>query len=328
MWYNVGLPIWTDPKKMKKSKLSEYENNFVFQKVFYDLLQDALHRYDIEGLPDTISKRVVLQSLLWNGTCYFFNKGGAWLALPGMPDGAGINLNGDFAGAYVYGANGFNKKIDLVIPGADNSRLLAKTNSGMTYKEGSGVMVRETEQMFPFINTVTYYAACIADTMRTLDVCRKNAKRPYIITCEESVVNSVREYFNKRDNNEDYIISSGVFPADKIKIDPLQNNPDFTHSASELIDWYTEKFREECGIDGIGPQIDKKGENLISDEVHANDQYVSTKIDNILTSLNTGFNILNQISGLSVKAVPRATDTAEGQKKGEEGDDGRLQDVK
>lgn len=113
MWFQDNLNIWVDPSKMKRSKLSEFENNFVFQNVFYTFLSDALNRYDIEGLPPTCSKRVILQSLLWNGTVFFFKFNGSWLALPGLPDGSGLNLYADYGGAYVYSANGYNKKIAL-----------------------------------------------------------------------------------------------------------------------------------------------------------------------------------------------------------------------
>ena len=304
MWYN-NFNIWVNPQNVKKSKLAEYENNIVFQNVFNTLLGDALNRYELQGAPDTISKRVVMQSLIWNASVVFFKKGEAVLALPGMPDGSGINMNGDFAGAYVYGQNGYNEKINLIIPGGDTSSLLEQTNSGITYKDGTGVLVRENLQMFPFLNTLVYYAYCIADTMRTLDVCRKNAKRPYIISAEQSVVESIKKYFDHRDNNEDYIVSTGVFPADKVHIEPLQNNPDFTHSASELIDWYTQRFREECGIKNLGAQVDKKGENLQSAEVTYNDEYTSGKVVQWLKCLNEGLDLANKTFGTNMKFVKR-----------------------
>lgn len=320
MWYN-DFNIWLNPQNIKKSKLASYENNFVFQNVFNSLLGDALHRYDLEGAPDTVSKRVVMQSLLWNASFFVFKKNNAIFALPGVPDGSGINLNGDFAGAYVYGQNGYNEKINLVIPGGDTTSLLEQTNSGITYKEGTGVLIRENPQMYPFINILIYYASCIADTMRTLDVCRKNAKRPYIISAEQSVVESIKKYFDKRDANEDYIISTGVFPADKVHIEPLQNNPDFTHSASELIDWYTQRFREECGIKNLGAQVDKKGENLQSAEITYNDEYTNNKVVQWLKCLNEGLSLANEAFGTNMKFVAR--ESLE-EKTEEEGDDGRI----
>lgn len=330
MWYN-DFNIWLNPQNIKKSKLAEYENDFVFQNVFNGLLDDALHRYELQGAPDTISKRVVMQSLLWNASVFFFKKHGAILALPGMPDGSGITLNGDFAGAYVYGQNGYNEKINLIIPGGDITSLLEQTNSGTTYKSGTGVLVRENFQMYPFISTLIYYAHCIADTMRTLDVCRKNAKRPYIISAEQSVVESIKKYFDKRDANEDYIISTGVFPADKVHIEPLQNNPDFTHSASELIDWYTQRFREECGIKNLGSQVDKKGENLQSAEITYNDEYTNGKVLKWLDCLNEGLGLVNESFGTSMKFVARTRlkeDIKQTEEKTQEGaNDGRLSDT-
>lgn len=304
MWYN-DYNTWIDPKTIKKSKLAKYENDVVFQNTFNSLLGDALSRYELEGAPDTISRRTVMQALLWNATVFFFEKGNSLFALPGMPDGSGINVNGDFAGAYVYGQNGFNEKINLIIPGADDSDLLLKTSSGVSYKDGTGVMIRENDQMFPFLNILIKYSFWIADTMRTLDVCRQNAKRPYIISAEQSVVESIKKYFEHRDNNEDYIISTGIFPADKVHIEPLQNNPDFTHSASELIDWYTQRFREECGIKNLGAQVDKKGENLQTAEITYNDEYTQGKIKQCLQCLNEGMDLVNKSFGTSMRFVER-----------------------
>lgn len=326
MWFD-NFNIWINPGTVKKSKLAEYENNYVFQNVFNTLLIDAMNRYELEGAPSTVSPRVVMQSLLWNASVFFFKKNDAILALPGLPDGSGINLNGDFAGAYVYGQNGYNEKINLIIPGADETRLLTKTNSGTRYKDGTGVLVRENAQMYPFLNTLIYYAYCISDTMRTLDVCRKNAKRPYIISAEQSILESVKKYFEQRDNNMDYIVSTGIFPADKIKIDPLQNNPDFTHSASELIDWYTQRFREECGIKNLGAQVDKKGENLQTAEITYNDEYTEGKIGQALKCLNEGIELANNSFGTNMRFVVRKDKEKKQEEKKEEQEDGNVSDA-
>lgn len=301
-WYNNIFNIWLNPKDTTLKKLAKWKNNFVFQNEFTKLTQDALNRYKINNTPDTVSDRVVLQSLLFYGYVFFFKKNGNLLALPGLPDGSGINPYGDFAGAYVYGANGYNERITLKMPGADDSAFLAKTIEGTTYRDGIGIMVRENPMMYPFINWTYYFADCIADTMRTIDVCRQNIKRPFIITAEESVVPTVKKYFENVADNVNYIVSSGVFPADKITVQPFDSNPEYVKTASSLVDWYEQKYREYCGVENMGGNIDKKGENLVTAEVTANDQYTHQSVDQVLEYINKGLEEVNKAFGTDMKA--------------------------
>ena len=302
MWFSPYLNIYVDSKSSTAKKIAKYKNELSYQRQFVKNMTDALHRYDIENVPDTCSKRVIMQSLLWHGSVFFIKKSDNIIALPGFPDGSGMNLNGDFNGAHVYGCNGYNERVSVIMPGANQSYLLKKTINGSSYVDGTAVLVRENEVMYPFINNVEFFASAISDTMRTLDVSRENMKRPFIISCQEEVIPTVKSYFNHAENNENFIISSGIFPADKISVIPFDRNPDYLKSASELIDWYEHKFRELCGIDNTS-QIDKKGENLVSAEVNINEEQTNLSIDKTIDCLNDGLAIANKAFGLNMKAV-------------------------
>ena len=306
MWFTPYLNIYVDSKSSTSRKIAKYKNETSYQRQFVKLMTDALHRYDIQGLPDTCSKRVIMQSLLWHGSVFFIKKSDNIIALPGFPDGSGMNLNGDFNGAHIYGCNGFNERVSVIMKGADQTPLLKRTINGMTYADGTAVLVRENEVMYPFINNVEFFASAISDTMRTLDVSRENMKRPFIISCQEEVIPTVKAYFNRAENNENFIISSGIFPADKISVIPFDRNPDYLKSASELIDWYEHKFREICGIANTS-QIDKKGENLVSDEVTINEEQTNLSIDKTIECLNSGLNLVNKAFCLNLKAVKYQT---------------------
>lgn len=311
MWYNNIFRIWMNPKDGTLKKLAKWKNNFVFRNEFTKFTQDALNRYKITGAPDTVSTRVVLESMLMYGYVFFYKKNGNVIALPGMPDGSGINVYGDFSGAYVYGCNGYNERISIKMPGADESAFLKKTISGTTYKDGVGVMVRENPMMYPFINHTYYFSECIADTLRTIDVCRQNIKRPYIITAEESVVPTVKKYFEDVSDNMDYIVSTGVFPADKVVVQGFETSPDYVKVATALVDWYEQKYRDYCGFKNQGGNIDKKGENLISSEVTQNDEYTHQNVDQLLEYINKGLDEVNEAFGTSIKAEAYEDDRAE-----------------
>ena len=171
--------------------------------------------------------------------------------------------------------------------------------------------VWENQMRFPFIHTVTQYSEAVSDSMRTLDVVRQNLKHPYIIVADETVVPSIKEFFKKRDENLDYIIDSGVFPVDKIKILPLDAaNTAQAKDVTELIEWYESKFRELCGIRS-NSQTDKKGENLISDEVHINDDYEDLQVDRLIPYMQKQLDYVNKFYGTDIKVVSRKEQTNE-----------------
>ena len=303
MWYDSNFCIYLyagDIGKLSKKKLATMKNQIQFINTFNIKVQDAIGRYKFNGLPDTVSERVVKQSLLWYGSVCFFEKDGSLMALPCAPNGAGFNVYGDVGSVWVYSRNGvFNKSVDTYIHGSDELAFLKKTSGTAPSSRLKGVVVWENETRYPFINQTIFFSEAISDSMRTLDVCRKNIKNPYVVVAEESVVPTVQEYFKKRDNNEEYIVSSGIFPADKVKVLPLVTNSDNLNSITALIEWYESKYRELCGIDN-NAQIDKKGENLIQAEVSINDEYTSLKVDNVVKYIQEGLDDVNKIFNTNI----------------------------
>lgn len=318
--------------KASARKLAKMKNAVVWQNVFAQLLQDGLNRYHLEGAPETISERVFLQSLLWYGSVGIFEKEGGLMALPCVPSGAGWNVYGDPAEGWLFSNIGqLNEKCDLYLPGSDEIAFLKKTNGVKGAAKLKGVFVRENALCYPFVNHVMYYADAIADTMRTLDVVRQNIKQPYIIVAEESIVNSVKNFFTQRNENMEYIISSGIFPADKIQLLPFVTNSDNLKDTTALIDWYFNKFKELCGIDNNG-NIDKKGENLVIREISVNEEYTDSGVDKCLEYIQKGLDDVNKLYGTNIR-IERNNDKGnlEGgtkdEKEDSKNDDGRNEDI-
>lgn len=295
-----SIPIDLNGQKNKR-KMAKFKNLQSFQMVFNRLANDALKRYDFEGLPETISKRVILQALLWHAGVCFFEKGGSLFALPAVPSGE-YNVYGEPGTAEVFSINGaFNEAVSLYIHGSDENAFLAKTD-GIKYGKGKGVMVWENEQRFPFINSVMYYAFAISDAMRTLDVVKQNLKQPNVIAAEESVVPTVKQYLKDREDNVDSVISSGVFDPKKVSIMPFDVNGTSLNDITSLIEWYENKFRELCGVDN-NSQMDKKGENLIQAEVSVNDEYTDNNTIKATDVIQRGLDDVNKIFGTNIRVV-------------------------
>ena len=303
MWYDNYFLLGMDQCKSTK-KLNRMKNNRLFIQTFMRLMDQAMRRYRIEGLPDTVSERVVLQSMIAYGNIVFFKHGDAILALPGTPSGGGFNINGDPVSAYVVSKNGvFNKEVKLYIKGGVNDKLVRDGVVPVNEKVPTAIMIYESKTRYPFMDTVVYYAQAIADTLRTIDVSRTWIKQPFIPVCEESVIPSVKKMFqDMKDNDEMIIASTGIQSIDKFNIIPIDTATTSIDSACQLVDWYTEQFKMACAMNG-NSQIDKKGENLISDEVNFNEDYAEKHSNDMLDYIQEQLDVANEFLGLNMKVV-------------------------
>lgn len=302
MYNNFASVNICDKESLSQKKLARLRNNEVFTNTLARLILDGLQRYDITGLPETCDKRVIKESFLWNGSCFIFEKNDDLISLPGMPTDE-YNIYGNPRYAYVYGLQGYNEKISLYIPGGDISDFVRKGFFKVAGKGYNGVFIRENYICFPFINHVIDYAGAISDTIRTLDIVRSNLKQPFVVVAEESIINSVKRFFEQRNENLEYIISSGVFPVDKIKLLPIDVNALALKDATDLIEWYYNRFYELCGVNS-NSNPDKKAE-LTTAEIQANADIVKIQCDKTIECLEEHFDIVNKVFGTQIKVVKK-----------------------
>ena len=332
MWYDgmFNIPIdisGTSGDKTKNRRLlNQYKNNLAFQVIFAKLIEDALNRYDIEGLPETMSKRVILQSLIFHASVVFFKKDGNLFALPGVATEE-FNIYGEPGYAETFSVNGtYNERVKLYIPGTDKSDFL-KTLSD-TGEEAKGCILWENKKRFPYIYSVVFFAQAIADTYRTLDVCRANIKNPQIFYGEESIRQTVEKYLETRESNASAaFISTGMLEADKLKIMPFDPKGTALSDVTALIEWYDSKMKERNGIKN-NSQMDKKGENLIEAEVDVTDEATKKNASDVVEYLNMQMEDINKFMGTSIKFVDKnaGDDTMEEEGGKEDGKDLRSDD--
>lgn len=326
MWYNPGIYLGGAPGRKSRKKMKKWENDIQYQITFIRLVNEALQRYHIDGLPETMSERVILQALLWYGSVVFYEYEGKLFALPGVPTGNGFNVYGDPGSAWVYSTyNGqFSKEVKLYIPGSDDAVFLKQLIGSQQTGAPTGVIVWENKMRYPFINTVWFFAKCIADCYRTLDVTRYWLKRPLLLSGPEESAESVKNIIDDLDENP-----NAVYLSDKLgvtKSTQLFNtnaNGQNLQDVTGLLEWYENKFRELCGLDS-NSQMDKKGENLITAEITVNDQYQQMSLDKSLDEIQTGLDNVNKFFGLalSVKQNEATQQTMELDSDNEKGDDG------
>lgn len=295
-WLSPYMAI--SPPKSSNKKINKYKNSETFHNIFVRNMLTALDRYHLDGLPDTCDERVILQSLLWYGKVLFFERNGEIFALPCTNSSEGFTVYGYWTSANWIGLNGMSEQVKLKIPGGA-SFLKRLVMGNKVFDNDEGVLVRENSVMYPFINTVWQYSDYMSDTLRTLDTGRVHLKHPYIITAEQSVVGSVKKWLADTKDNQDVIVSTGVFPADKVVIQDLQVTGDTVNSIKSLYEWYEAQFLGLCGI-AHNSGSDKKGENLITPEIGIDNESDNTNINTSIKCIQQDLDLVNETYGLDI----------------------------
>lgn len=313
-WFNDFINInlsGNDFSKRSLRRLAKMKNCFNWQNIFVKFVNDALTRYDFKNLPNTISKRVLLQSLLCYGAAAIFEKGGSLLALPCAPSGEGFNIYGDFGKGWVFSRNGqVNDNVTLYLPGSDENAFIDKLMDGRSNGKMNGIFIRENAMCYPFLQTVLQFSDAVSDTYRTIDVMRSNCKRPFVVFTKEELVNTVKQQFEQRDENNEFIV--GVYDPSKVTIMPFESHVEGIREMTALLDWYYNKFKELCGFKNSGGNINKKGENLITSEITINEEYTDTSIEESLQYIQEGLDLVNRFWGTDIQVISNRDNIAQG----------------
>lgn len=295
------IPTALGKEKRTQRQLAKWQNEVALQNIFSRLVERALSRYDIEGYPETVNGRVLRMSLLFHGSVGFFEREGNVLALPALPN-ANVTLYGDFKSMWVYGRNGFNEEIPIYVPGGADSKLVNEGVGSVNLgKNPRGVWIRENMQAYPFINYCIEYAEKIADAYRVLDINRHHLKIPYIIVAEEQVIPTVKAAMDALDDNVNYIVSSGIFPVDKVNVIDTPTGPDTLKATTDLIEWYYNDFDRLCGKNSNSNP--DKAERLLVDEVNANNESTESDKANFLDYLQEQLDFVNEMMGTAMRVV-------------------------
>lgn len=294
---DIMVPFYSSGWKNKKKPKSDYDNMITFQAELSGLINDALHRYKYSGLPDTAPQRLIEMNFLFRAWAGLADVDGVKLALMFSPDGK-LNINGDPAGAYGYGFNGFNKHFNVYIPGAD-SDVMTKTAAGYDYNvKPDAVIARANDLAYPEIFILVQAAERISDAMRTMDVIAQASKSPLIITCDDRQAEEVKRVLNAVDDNAYKIVGLGAMPFDTFKVFDTGAKPENLLTLWEYRENIINEAREKLGI--ISNPAAKKRERLIVDEVNANNQQTMINLDKGLEARQKFCENINKLWGLNV----------------------------
>lgn len=303
------------PTNVSKKKIEQYRNSIEFYNNFMNLYNMALDIFEWIDLPETCNSRFLEQSLLTRGQAILTKEPNDHYLNLGSSPGGKWNIYGEPVESHGYGLNGFHKLYNLYIDGADISTDVIRNTSGMLTYSYDAVLCRDNEAVYPYINYIMIAAERLTNAMRATDTVVQNLKQPVIVTCEESMLNSVRQALNDREANVSAIISSGKLPLDSFKIWDTHANPDTLKVMWEHYERVDCQVHEFFGIDSAA-QTDKR-ERLLVDEVNANENIVSHNLDKRLKEREKFCERVNKAFGLNISVKLRNTPNLST----EEGDD-------
>ena len=299
MWFNefatIDLTYCNATKAKKKTALQNYAQ---FWDSFEKLSNTGINRYKITGdYPDTLDERTILQSLFWYGAFGLVNDNGVWLSLPAMP-ASDLTVYGYPRKINVFGKNGYNKTFEIIQYNGEEKAVNEGISDIELYNK-RGFWIMEKKLIYPLARTAIIYAERIADSLRSLDVMRIKMKNPNVVFCVEEMRRTVEEYFKNVKENDDLVVTTGVFDPAKVKVESMEFNPETVKVMRELVEWYEGKYNSYCGINS-NPASDKK-ERLLVDEINANDEETENNVNKEVDYMNEQLDKVNEITGWSMR---------------------------
>lgn len=270
-WYDRYwgcMPL--DYSNIKKSKAAKLQNNQTFANLFENYFTMTQNLFEWSGLPDTCDERFLERCLVLYGKAMIAKVEGSYVTL-GSANGAGINLYGYPLKAFGWGLNGFNKEFNLYVPGADNGLALRRASDGADkYPTPEAVVCYDNVDAYPYVSYIFDTANRLSDLLRSCDVAVQNLKCPFIVTCDESQLSSVKTAFQKRDENQAVILTSGSINLDSFRVWNTDVDPNILKTFWEQYRNVEAQLLEILGVTS-NSNTDKK-ERLLVDEINSNNE--------------------------------------------------------
>lgn len=248
-------------------------NNMQYGEVFNRLTNIALSRFVWNGLPDSCRPEILEQTLLFYGKALFVDD--PYLGFIHTP----VNLPGPYNVYYesiIRHAFSFEYHRDFTI---DDS-----------------VLIKANHTMFPDYITIWNYTPKIANAIRAIDVHLETLKRPFLISCPDKTVQSVRHMINKISDNEIGVVGEKFGENGEIKILPLSSN-------SNLQDmWACTKnyFNQVLNSLGVKNSFTEKRERMITTEAEGEGNAIRHTLESELSERKIAAERINNMYGLNV----------------------------
>lgn len=305
MWIYDGLNMPCPPRGQRALRnIPEWENEEEFQDTYFRFVNQELMRYDWDGLPETCDARFLELSFIHYGKAMIARDGEKVVTLHTNPYDQ-MNMYGYFRRATGWAWNGYTNEFEVYVPGTDPKLF-----------KGDAVIGYDNPTHYPYHFYLTHLTERYMRAIRAIDTTIENLKTPYIITCPEDRVETVKAAIKKKKSNHEVIIlSEGLNSLGQdIQVFPQGTTPAI---ASEM-------WKHFYNIDNLGKEnrginsnpAPQKMERELTSEVNAN---------NMITSINAEYRLLerekfallvNECLGLSITVSDRFAEYQENELQG------------
>lgn len=218
-------------------------------------------------LPDTFNQRSLETGLLWRAwTCAFKKPGYGTFCLPCAPSNV-WTIYGEPTQVRAIGYNGYQEPVDILQD--FETPLPVGMEKNNTPTKNVGVVMRDNDRGYPYINYVNEYAYKIADKIIALNIATQRLKSPFqYVVDEKELKDTIEQLADKIESNDDVIIrlktnKVGTDKENSVRLEPNTMRPEIIKAIKESILFDFNMFLETIGIN-TNPTPDKS--QYVNDE--------------------------------------------------------------
>lgn len=261
--------------------LNRITDSFLFQR--FKML--AINQFKWNGLPETIPERYIENCLFEEGQILFFeDRLDGFFCLP-MGECGGFDVYGE---PLKYNATGFNRAFRNI-------------------PRERAVRIENNKSRMPTRCAIEYFVQQLFEVVRTRDVNLRTLKAPFIVSCTDDKLLTMKQLFNDIDKNNFVIYGDEAFGMNGA-VQVLQTG--VKSLLGELTDTYHDILNEALTYMGINNANTDKRERLITSEAESNNQFIDSCAEMFFESRRRAAEEINAKFGLNVSVelrVPRMT---------------------
>jgi hypothetical protein len=233
----------------KKSK-ADYQNESTYLMYYQRLTDYALSMFEWKGLPDSINRRFLELTILYQGRAVFFEDPNlGYLAMP-VNYGGVINYYHEPTNYKAYSID-YQRDLDL----------------------NTGVIIWNNFSRTSIMPIIQEYARRLYMVERAMDVNIQTQKFPVVFLTDESQRLTMQNLMEQFDGNEPFIFGNKTgFNPDSVQA--LQTGIPFV--ADKLMEYKHNLWNEAMTFLGIGNAKQDKKERLVEAEVSSNDEQIQS----------------------------------------------------
>jgi hypothetical protein len=253
----------------RKKSRAEHQNDSTYLMYYQRLTDYALSMFEWEGLPDSINRRFLELTILYQGRAVFFKDPNlGYLAMP-VNYGGVINYYHEPTRYQAYSID-YQKELTL----------------------DTGVIIWNNYSRSSIMPIIQEYARRLYQVERAMDVNIQTQKFPVVFLTDETQRLTFQNLMEQYDGNEPFIFGNKQgFNPDSVQA--LQTGIPFV--ADKLMEYKHNLWNEAMTFLGIGNAKQDKKERLVEAEVSSNDEQIQSSRYVMLQARQYACELINQM---------------------------------